>query len=346
MKKFIELPKLVPGDRVSIISPSAGLPGLFPAVYELGLKRLRNNFHLKPVEYPTTRQMNSALADRARDIMAAFTDPTTKAVIASIGGSDQIQLLPLLDIDVIQANPKPFFGYSDNTHLHLLLWELGIPSYYGGAIMTQFGMQGAMHELTAESLRRALFVAGDYTLEPAVEYTDEDLSWADETNLTKHRRMESNDGLLWDGADDVSGVLWGGCVESLFVQFTAGRYLPNSADLAGAVLFLETAEDIPEHWVIEYLLMGMGERGWLDKFKAVLIGRPKAWDFDKPNPREAKASYRKEQAETVARIVRHYNTTIPIVQNVDFGHTDPQIVLPMGSQVQVTSSSKKLTFSY
>ena len=31
-------------------------------------------------------------------------------------GDDQIKVLPFLDFDVIAANPKPFFGYSDNTN--------------------------------------------------------------------------------------------------------------------------------------------------------------------------------------------------------------------------------------
>jgi hypothetical protein len=47
------------GDRVAIVSPSSGLPGLFPVPYELGLQRLREEFGLVPVEYPTTRQMTA-----------------------------------------------------------------------------------------------------------------------------------------------------------------------------------------------------------------------------------------------------------------------------------------------
>ncbi len=88
MKAFTPLPKLAQGDRVAIISPSAGLPGKFPWVQDLGLERLRSIFGLMPQEYPTTRQVGSSLHDRARDIMAAFADQQNKAVFASIGGSD------------------------------------------------------------------------------------------------------------------------------------------------------------------------------------------------------------------------------------------------------------------
>lgn len=64
--------------------------------------------------------------------MGTFTDPANKAVFTSIGGEDQIKLIKYLDADIIRVNPKPFIGYSDNTHIYNFLWRLGIPSYYGG----------------------------------------------------------------------------------------------------------------------------------------------------------------------------------------------------------------------
>lgn len=346
MKKFIKLAKLKPGDQVAVISPSAGLPGLFPWVQDLGLERLRSELGLVPKEYATTRQMGSSLEERAKDVMAAFADPANKAVFTSIGGSDQIRLLKYLDPEVLKANPKPFFGFSDNTNLHIYLWNLGIPSYYGGAILTQFAMQGGMMGQTVRSLKQALFQPGTFEMEVAKRYTDEGLNWADKPNLNKSRKLEPNDGLFWDGGADAEGILWGGCAESLIGQVSANKFLPSTEDLNGTILFLETAEDIPEHWIIESLLIGFGERGWLDKFKAVLVGRPKAWDFVKPNTTKQKAEYRQAQRKTVLDTVRLYNSKIPVVQNLDFGHTDPQIMLPMGGQVRLDSSTKKIYLDY
>lgn len=348
MKQFVTLPKLKPGDQVAVLSPSAGLPGIFPWVHELGLQRLRDDFGLVPHEYPTTRIMGASLEDRARDVMAAFADPANKAVMTTIGGSDQIKLIKNLDAQVFLDNPKPFFGFSDNTHLHNYLWKLGIPSYYGGAIMTQFAMQGGMHDITRDSLRRALFDSGEYELAVATEYNDIGLDWADKSLLAETRAMEPNDGLFWDwdSATDVEGVLWGGCVESLIVQATAGKYLPQYDDLDGTILCIETSEDIPEHWIIEYLLTGFGERGWFDRFQAVLVGRPKAWDFGNRNLSEDKVAYRREQRETVLKTIRGYNTAIPVVQNLDFGHTDPQIALPFGQKARLDSLANKIFLTY
>lgn len=346
MKQFVKLSKLSKGDQVAVISPSAGLPQVFPWVQDLGLERMRNVFGLEPVEYPTTRVMGSSLEDRAKDVMAAFADPKNKAVFASIGGSDQVRLIKHLDPSIFINNPKPFFGYSDNTHLHNFLWNLGIPSYYGGGIMNQFGMNAQMFDITVNSLNHALFDEGEYELEVSTEYNDEGLDWSVKENLDKPRKLDKNIGLIWDGEKDVEGVLWGGCVESLIVQSSTAKYLPKDGDLEGTVLFLETAEDIPEHWIIEYLLTGFGERGWLNKFQAILVGRPKAWEFDKQNSEEVKVKYAEKQRKTVIDVVRQYNSTIPIVQNLDFGHTDPQVALPNGGKVRVISGEKKIYLSY
>src|SRR5580658_10277914 len=81
------------GDAVAVLSPAAGLPARFPLPYELGLRRLREEFGLRPVEYPTTRAPQASPAERAADIYAAFADPEIKAIVASIGGEDELKVL-------------------------------------------------------------------------------------------------------------------------------------------------------------------------------------------------------------------------------------------------------------
>lgn len=346
MKSFISLPKAKKGDQVAIVSPAAGLPDIFPWVQDLGIKRLQAVFGLKGIEYPTTRLMGSSPQDRARDLMDAFRDPANKAVIASIGGSDQIKILKHLDPEVFKSSPKPFFGYSDNTHFIQFLWNLGIPAYYGGGLMNQFAFHGSMQELTVEFIRRAMFESGEFEIRSSDMYNDINISWDLEDNLQKTRQMEPNDGWYWDGDQDTEGTLWGGCVESMVIQFATGRWLPKDEDLDGTVLFLETAEDLPEPWIVDYVLTGMGERGWFDKFQAVLIGRPKAWGFDKRLTADEKTAYRKSQRDTILRVVREYNSHIPVIQNIDFGHTDPQIVVPSGQRARIDGTEHRIFFNY
>lgn len=132
-------PKAQPGDRIAVVSPSFAAPGFAPAVHEQAMRRLAEVTGLEPVEYPTTRQLGASPESRARDLNAAFADPQIRAVIATVGGEDQITVIGHLDADAVRADPKPFLGYSDNTNLHQWLWGNGVASFYGGSTQVHLG---------------------------------------------------------------------------------------------------------------------------------------------------------------------------------------------------------------
>ena len=341
-------PKPSPGDRVAVISPSAGLPGLFPRPYELGLERLRKDYGLEPVEYPATRKPGSTPQERADDIHAAFADPGIKAVIASIGGDDQITLLPLLDRELIRANPKPFFGMSDNTNLLMFLRNTGIVGYHGATVMCELGRPGAMHPQTADSLRAALFTSGEYELEPAESWNDVNGDWADPATFDAEPEMRPAGGWTWVNADRVvEGRTWGGCLEIVGWLLMADREI--SRDLSaydGDVLLLETSEDMPSADEVFRTLRNMGERGLVQRFAALLMGRARTWSFERPISPEQGARYAAEQREAVLRAMRVYAPTTPIVFDVDFGHTDPQLVIPYGGIVRVDGPARRITVTY
>ncbi|MEU6350515.1 S66 peptidase family protein [Streptomyces sp. NPDC047072] len=341
-------PKPVPGDRIAVISPSAGLPGLFPRPFDLGLERLRKEFGLEPVEYPTTRTMGSTPRERAADIHAAFADPDVKAVMASIGGDDQITVLPFLDRELIRANPKPFFGMSDNTSLLAFLRTTGIVGYHGATVMTALGRPVAMNPLTADSLRAALFTTGPYDLRPAERWNDVNRDWADPATFEEEPATRPGDGWTWVNADRVAeGRSWGGCLEILAWHLMADREIARElGEYDGDVLLLETSEEMPSGVEVFRTLRNMGERGFLHRFSALLMGRPKTWSFERPNSPEEGARYAAEQREAVLRAMRMYAPDTPIVFDVDFGHTDPQLVLPYGGTVRVDGPARRITVTY
>ncbi len=341
-------PKPSPGDRVAVISPGAGLPGLFPRPFELGLERLRKDYELEPVEYPATRKMGSTPRERADDIHAAFADPDIKAVMASIGGDDQITVLPLLDRELIRANPKPFFGMSDNTNLLMFLRNTGIVGYHGATVMTALGRPVAMDQLTAESLRTALFTSGEYELRPAERWNDVNRDWADPATFDAEPETRPADGWTWVNAGRVvEGRSWGGCLEILGWLLMADREIARDlSEYDGGVLFLETSEEMPSGEEVFRTLRNMGERGLLHRFSALLMGRAKTWSFERPNSPEEAARYAAEQREAVLRAMRAYAPDTTIVFDVDFGHTDPQLVIPYGGVVRVDGPSRRITVTY
>ena len=344
---FVRPPVAQPGDKVAILSPSWAGPGMFPRVHDLGLQRLRTHLQLEPVEYPTTRKIDATPQERAADIHAAFADPEITAIMASIGGDDQIKVLRHLDPAVLQANPKAFFGYSDNTNLLVYLWNLGIIGFHGGSTMVHLARPGRLQPTTLESMRRALFEPGEVQLSPAAEMTDEHPHWEDPAALDLELPMRPGPGWTWAGEQRVvTGPSWGGCLEILDLHLRAGRYLLVPEAYAGCVLLLETSEEMPDAEYVYRLLMGMGERGMLEQFAAVLVATPKAWDRDVGQSVAQRVQFASDQRASIVRALDEYNPGVPTVFGLDFGHTDPQIVIPHGGAITVDGINRTVTVAY
>ncbi len=331
--------KPAPGDRVSIVSPSWAGPQHFPRPYDLGLERLRS-FGLAPVEHAFTRVQGTP-AERAQDLHAAFTDPSTTAVIASIGGDDQMTVLSHLDPVLLQANPKPFFGWSDNTNLLNYLSVLGIPSFHGGSVMVPCGRPGRMHPVTEASLRAALFTTGPWEVPAPTDLTDVHGDWATD-DLTVEPATWPAPPWTWHGpARAVSGPLWGGNLEILSWTFGVGRFLAPSYD--GRVLLLETSEEMPSDEEVYRFLRVLGERGTLQQFVGLVMARPKAWSPERPDVREA---YTDAQRAAVVRAMAEYAPDTPYVVGVDCGHADPMVVMPIGGDVLLDPVAGRIVVTY
>jgi muramoyltetrapeptide carboxypeptidase LdcA involved in peptidoglycan recycling len=348
--KFKQPLRLKPGDKIAVVSPSAGLPYVFPLVYEQGLSRIKEVFELDPIEYSTARQNPEYLAKnpkaRADDINAAFADPTIKGIIATIGGNDQIRILPYLDKEIITSHPKIFMGYSDCTNLHLFLWNLGLISYYGGAVMTQFAMGGGMQEYTISSIKKALFDPSIGEISAASEWSDADLDWADPQNLHRKRPMYKSDGWYWHNNHNgiIKGRLWGGCLEVLALHLSVKSYLPDFAELEEAILFIETSEEMPSDGFVYRFIAALGELGLLEKLQAILMAYPKAQFCDKQPP-EGREAFILNQQIAVKNALNDYDSDIPVIFNMNFGHTDPQLIIPNGGIASIDGARKTISFS-
>ena len=346
---FVVPPALEPGDRVAIVAPSSGGAARASHVRDLGIDRLREVFDLDPVLYPTAERDDDSLAAhpeaRARDLHDAFSDPSIHGIIATIGGDDQLRVLDHLDPDVFRENPTRFYGMSDNTNFQLFLWNLGIVSYNGGQLLNQIATPGALPEYTERFLRRAFFEDSLGALEPADEWTDDVVDWAEDDYAERHPEYESNPGWRWAGSDEpAAGRVWGGCLAIVEMHLMTNRYLPDPPALDGAVLALETAEDLPSADRVRWSLMCMGERGLLERFDAVVVGRPATRShLERPSDEERRA-YRERQREAIRGQVERYAPTIPVVFDLDFGHTNPTAPLPVGGRVVVDPQDERIAF--
>lgn len=344
---LVSPPKARPGDRVAVLSPSFAAPGEAPEVHEQAMRRLAALTGLEPVELPTTRLLGASPRARAADLNAAFADPGIRAVLASIGGDDQVTVVPHLDADLARADPKPFLGYSDNTHILSWLWTHGVAGFYGGSTQVQLGPGPALDPCHAASLRAALLTGGRLEVDEPGESEDFGRDWQDPAALTEFGDREPTEPWSWAGPRrSVTGRTWGGCVEVLREVLVAGRFPVDPAVLQGGVLLLETSEEVIPAREVGYVVRALGERGLLAAVDAVLLARAASSNLERTPSREERAAHRAAQRDTVVEVVDRYNPDAVVCVGVPFGHTRPQWILPYGGRVTVDGAERRVWADY
>lgn len=329
--------KLNPGDKVATVSPSWGGPSIFPQRYQIGIQQLQKEFNLQVVEMSNTLKdatwlMRNPKA-RADDLMQAFADSSIKGIFATIGGEDSIRLLPYIDFNVIRNNPKIFMGYSDTTIGHLMCYKAGLVSFYGPSILAEFAENGGILPYITQSLRQTIFsraIIGE--IKPSTAWTVERLDWGNPENQNIKRKLSPSTGWKFlQGSGIHRGHLIGGCIEVF--DWTRGTEL-FPTQWQDAILFLETSEDVPPPEFVKDTLRIYAAMGILSQLAGILFGRP--YDHE-----DKFAAYDR----AILQVVREEEglTDLPIITNMDFGHTSPMFVLPYGLQAEIDCDNQRFS---
>lgn len=331
---MIKPKKLKSGDTVATVTLSWGGAGKIPHRYQAGKKQLEKEFNLKVIEMPHT------LADpewiyknpktRAEDLMMAFADPAIKGIISTIGGDDSIRILPFLDLELIRKNPKVFLGYSDTTITHLACYNAGLVSFYGPSILSGFAENGGMFPYMVNSVYKTLFNTTPIgnVMPNTKGWTVERLEWTDPNNQNIRRKLNPCTGWRFLQGEGVHrGHLLGGCFEVM--DWLRGTdFWPSIDQWENAILFLETSEDAPTPEMVKFGLRSYAAMGILEKISGILFGRP--------GGTVSPVSFI-EYDQAILTVVREEAglDKLPIITNMDFGHSDPMMTLPYGVQAEI-----------
>jgi muramoyltetrapeptide carboxypeptidase len=255
----------------------------------------------------------AAIESRVRDVHAAFADPDVAAVLTVLGGYNSNQVLPYLDYRLIAEHPKVFCGYSDITAMNgAILARSGLVTYCGPHFST-FAMRDHL-ERTVDSFRRCLFSDRPLEWSPSPAFTDD--KWYHDQD---DRAEEPTDGwwLLQPGA--ASGRLIGGNL----VTFNVLNGTPYRPSLAESVMFIEDdLESAPRTFDRE--LSSLLQQSDLD-LRGLVIGR---FQHATGMTRELLSHIVSTKRELAG---------IPVLANVDFGHTNPLYTFPMGGECWIAA---------
>lgn len=337
-RRLVKPQRLEKGDTVAFIAPAGGLAAITPHRLEKGVEFFEE-LGYKVKVFPTAKRNSGVSSDtaenRAKDIMDAFKDKDVKAIISTIGGNTSHQTWEYLDFDIIKKNPKIFCGYSDITSLHLAFYsQAGLVGFYGPAVITQFGENPKPDEFTVQHFFKAVTeTIGE--VKPSSKWSDDkkNVNWMDKDSTNEKRLFEKNKGYEWLKNGKAKGEILGGCLP--VILHTAGtKYWPN---FEGKILLLETpeGEDYTKGESLDAVDSALGDLRNLEVFKQVkgiVFGRG--------------FGYTEEQIKELKEIIK-YNTRdydFPILYNVDIGHTDPIITIPLGIRVELDSNNNKFEF--
>jgi muramoyltetrapeptide carboxypeptidase LdcA involved in peptidoglycan recycling len=339
MLDLIKPAALKRGDKIATVSLSWGGAGDKEILwrYNQGKKRLQEEFGLEVIEMEHTLKGSEYLYNhpekRGEDFMNAFKDHSIKGIFSCIGGEESIRMLPFIDFEVIRENPKVFIGYSDTTVAHFMCLKAGISSFYGPAILSEFAENVSMFDYTKHWVNKVLFdteqIGEVYSSDI---WTSERLAW-DEGNKNIKRNAKAHEGIeVLQGNGKVKGKLIGGCLEVL--EMIKGTKLwPEEEIWEDTILFLETSEDMPSPTYFEYWLRNYGSQGILGKVNGVVFGKP------------YNNKYYEEYKNAINRVIRDELNLkeLPIMCNMNFGHTAPMMTIPYGSLAEIDCDGKKFS---
>lgn len=315
MKKIFP-DKLNEGDEVRIITPSRSLSMIGKETVKIANKRfsdlgLRLTFgkHINESD----EFISSSVASRIEDLHQAFSDKKVKAIITVIGGFNCNQLLKYIDWNLIKNNPKIFCGYSDITALNNAIFaKTGLVNYSGPHYST-FG-QKLYFDFTLEYFEKCLMRKEAFVVERSDSWSD------DEWYINQEKReLITNPGYLVINKGMAKGTILGANLCTLnLLQGT--EYFPSLED---SIVFVEDDYESVPH-TFDRDLQSLIHQKDFEKVRGLVIGR-----FQK------KSKMTNELLKKIIKTKKELDK-VPVIANVDFGHSDPKITFPIGGEVELS----------
>ncbi len=316
--------KLKPGDKVCVIAPSRSLGIISQHVIELATTRL-NEIGLEVCFSKNCHQMDefhsSSIEARIDDLHTAFSDKTVKGILTAIGGHNSNQLLNKIDYSIIKSNPKILCGFSDITALSNAIYTKTELITYNGPHFSTLGMAQGL-DYTIEYFKKCLMSENGYSITPSQYWSD------DEWYINQDQRdFYPNTGYQVINTGQASGTIIGGNL-CTFNLLQGSCFLPEPEN---AILFLEEDNLLELNTLSEFdrNLQSIIHLKSFHSVKGIVIGR-----------------FQTASQITLEQICKLIHSkpelnSIPVICNLDFGHTTPQITFPIGGEAEIIATSTR-----
>ena len=313
--------KLKTGDEIRVIAParSIGLIGenltkiAKEKLEEMGFKVTFGKNVNEKDEF-----ISSSIKSRIQDLHEAFLDKNVKMIMPVIGGYNSNQLLKSIDWSIIKENPKIIGGYSDITALQNALFAKTGLVTYSSPNFSVFGMKKGF-EYIKDYFNKCLIEEKEFFINPSEKWSND--AWY----LNQEDRLFiKNEGPYVINEGETEGEILGGNL-CTFQLLHGTEYIPS---LKGSILFLED-DEYTNPMLFDRDLQSLIHQSGFSQIKGIIIGR-----FEK------KSEFTKEILTKVIKTKKELDK-IPVIADVDFGHTYPMITFPIGGKARISAFFNK-----
>jgi muramoyltetrapeptide carboxypeptidase len=313
MTPIIKPPALRPGDLVQVAALSSALETEYLEGYRRGVSEVEAlGFRVEAAPLTDVAKAYwwaaAPPADVGRELTELFLDPDVKAIWALTGGRFTLSFLDALDYDAIAANPKPLVGMSDIDVLNMAIHSrTGLVTFHADNVA--FGtsdwntLSETDHARQAEAYRRVLTSIEPIGTLPALTTWE---TW-------RSGRAE--------------GRLIGGMLNRLIkLQASPHHFAPERFD--GAILFFEDYNTPSINIWNDLQVLRLG--GVFERIAGLLVGPTEGISILEGTTQ----SFRDVVLDAVGE------RDIPVLANMNFGHSGPNTPLPLGVRAAVDADAR------
>ncbi|MBD8519794.1 S66 family peptidase [Lysinibacillus fusiformis] len=262
---------------------------------------------------------------RAEELNELLRNPSVDIIMSTIGGTNSNSMLPYIDYEAFQRNPKIIIGYSDASAILLALYaKTGISTFYGPALVPSFGEFEPLVNDTYKFFEEYFLQPQTlpYEIQKPPYWSDEPVNWLDKT--VEKKVIENEWKTVREGV--IEGRLMGGNVNAMY-GFIGTPYFPAITE--GDILLMEDC--MKNAAVVEKNFAMLKLHGIFDKISGIILGKHECYD-DLGTGRKP-SDILLEQLDGIH---------IPILAEVDICHTQPMHPIAIGKRVRLDATAKKI----
>lgn len=307
----IKPPRLKVGDKLAIVAP-----GSYISEEELQ-DSIKN---LDQLGFETTYSKKVLLQngyfagtdkDRSNDLMEKFSDKNVKGIVCARGGYGCLRILPLLNYDIIGANPKVLIGYSDVTALLYGIYQKsGLITFHGPVGTSTF------NDFSVNNFKKVL-------MNPERTSLFKNSTSGDDENVYGVTTIVKGKG---------RGRLVGGNL-SIVVSLIGTKY---DVDYSNKIIFIEEIGEEP--YRVDRMLTQMIQAGKFRNASGVMMGI-----FSKCEVKEKDPSFTKTFTLMEVLQDRLSKLKIPVVYGMSFGHVKDKFTIPFGALAELDADKQTFT---